>query len=646
MQIKIVDSWLREFLKTKTSPEAIARELSLKSVSVEKFEKTNDDFIYDIEITTNRPDLMSVKAIAKEAASVIDNARFEDIKTASIPILKEKFPIEITNDPKLVNRICAVVLEVEIGDSPKKIKDRLEMSGIRSLNNLIDVTNYVMREIGHPCHVFDFDQLATKKMIIRESKKGEKITTLDDKEYFLLGGDIVADDTTGKIIDLLGVMGTKNSVVRKNTRRILFFLDNNNSQNIRRTSMSLGIRTEAAIINEKGIDPELMMEALYRGIELFQQIAKGRVISKILDIYPNKSKTHTVKVASGKINKIIGVEINPNKSTEILEKLGFSVKKSGEYLEVEVPTIRSQEVLIDEDIIEEIARVYGYHNLPSIIPSFLTDKTVPYANNFYFEQRAKNALKYWGFTEIYTYSLVSEDLYDGPIDTAVKLKNPLSEDMVYLRNTLIPSLLQSEKQNPARQDLKIFEIANIYIKKGNDLPEEILTLSGLVKKPHVNFYEIKGIVEQLLGDLGIKNLTFKKSQKGGMGASTYIEKEYLGEIEVLDTNIIDFELNFKVILKNASVKKIFKPFAKYPQVYEDISVVSDLNLSTAEIMSTIQSQSDKIADVSLKDVFENSRTFHIIYQDFEKNMTKEDVAKIRAKIVEKLKKDFNASIKE
>ena len=292
MNIKIVDSWLREFLDTKASSSEIAKELSLTSVSVERTEKVENDLVYEIEVTTNRPDLMSVQGIAREAATVLKEqgieAKYAEPKEFKIKPGDISFPIEIINDPELVNRVLAVVLEVKIGQSPDKISKRLEASGIRSLNNVIDVTNYIMREVGHPCHVFDFDLIATKKMIIRRSKKDEVVTTLDGKQYRLMGDDIVADDGNGQIIDLLGVMGTQNSVVQDNTKRIIFFLDNNNPQNIRKTSMSLGIRTEAAVINEKGIDPELAMEAFERGIKLYEEIAEGKVISKVLDIYPNR----------------------------------------------------------------------------------------------------------------------------------------------------------------------------------------------------------------------------------------------------------------------------------------------------------------------------------------------------------------------
>ena len=546
MNIKIVDSWLREYLDAKAKPEEVARALSLTSVSVERLEEANDDYIYDIEVTTNRPDLMSVVGIAKEASAALTeegkSAKFIDKKLIAIPESNISFPIEIDNDPKLVNRILSVILEVEIGKSPPEISSRLEKSGIRSLNNIIDVTNYVMRETGHPTHVFDYDRLNTKKLIIRKSKKGEKLTTLDNKEYSLIGNDIVADNGKGEIVDLLGVMGTANSVVTDSTKRIMFFIDNLNPRFIRTTSMNLGIRTEAAIINEKGIDPHLSEIAFRYGVELYKKIANAKVISKTLDIYPDKLKETKVKVPVSKISELIGVEINPNKSIEILSKLGFEAKKAGANLDVTIPSNRAGEVSIPEDVIEEIARVYGYHKLPSIVPSFLNNKTSSFGDEFYFENRIKNALKYWGFTEIYSYSLVSEDMFQGPISDAVKLKNPLTEDMEYLRNSLVPSLLNVLDENKDRVEVKIFELANIYNKKAANLPEEKLMLAGLIKKRDANFFVLKGIVEQLLIDLGIKSYKFKEREEGG--AEITIGKDKLGYIEILNTDLIDFELEF------------------------------------------------------------------------------------------------------
>lgn len=648
MNIKIVDSWLREYLETPANPEKIAEALSLSSVSVERIEKKGNDYIYDIEVTTNRPDLMSVLGIAKEAATVLPqrgiNAKFKTPKVPEIPKADISFPIEIKNDPTLVNRIMAVVLEVENKKSPKEISERLEESDIRSLSNLIDVTNYVMRETGHPAHVFDFDRLSTKKLIIRESKRGEILKTLDDKEYRLMGGDIVADNGEGVIVDLLGVMGTANSVVEDGTKRILFFLDNNNPKKIRQTSMNLGIRTEAAIINEKGIDPEIMGFAFKRGIELYEKLANGKVVSKVFDTYPNKSKIHEIVVSNEKINKIIGVEISAEKSAKILENLGFEVKKTKDQLIVTVPTIRSSEVLIEEDVIEEIARVYGYQELPSIIPSFLTEKNYRYANNFQFEKIIKNSLKHWGFTEVYTYSLISEEQFEGPIEEAIKLRNPLSSDMEYLRNSLIPSLLQVISENKKHEEIKIFEMANVYHKKGESLPKENLMLSGIIKKRGLTFFDIKGLTEAILEELGIKNIKFKQRQESP-GAEVYINSEHVGYIEVLNDNLINFELNLEKILPFANFKKTYKPLTKFPAIVEDITFVLGQNINTEEIVEEIKLQSFLISDVNFIDQYNDAKTFRIKYQAEDKNLTNNEVKEIRKQIASAISNKFKASVK-
>ncbi|RJQ37004.1 phenylalanine--tRNA ligase subunit beta [Candidatus Microgenomates bacterium] len=650
MNIKILDSWLKEFLKTKATAPKIGEMLSLSSVSVERVEeyKTND-FLYDIEVTTNRPDLMSVVGLAREAGAILPEFNVAaDFMPPLIKELKEKpkekLSIQIKNDPSLVDRICAVIMEVNLKESPQYIKERLGAAGIRSLNNLIDVTNYVMREIGHPTHVFDYDRLKTKKLIIREAKKGEKVVTLDGKEYRLAGGDIVADNGEGEIVDLLGVMGTANSVVTDKTKRILFFLDNNKPHIIRRTSMGLAIRTEAAVLNEKGVDPELAMTALLRGIELFKETADGKLLSDIIDIYPNKPKTKHIKISQDKINDVIGVKIPIKKSGEILKKLGFETNIEPKNLLVTVPSWRNNDMEIEEDIVEEIARVYGYYKLPSLLPP-LTYAT-PYhmsKNPFYIEKRIKEALKYWGFTETYSYSLVSEDLLEGPTKEALEVSNPLSQDLVYLRKTLVPSLLKVIRDNENKQIIKIFEMANVYMPKANDLPNEVLMLGGAIKKEKVSFYEIKGVIEQLLNDLGIKNMSFKQKD-GGTGAQIYINKDFIGEIEILDENIADFELNFQKILNCVNLSKTYTPILKFPPVIEDISMILPKEVMFQEVVNVIKNQSDLIKEVNLFDTYENKKSFRIKYQDPQKTLTNEEVSKVREKVYQALEKELEAKV--
>jgi phenylalanyl-tRNA synthetase beta chain len=302
-------------------------------------------------------------------------------------------------------------------------------------------------------------------------------------------------------------------------------------------------------------------------------------------------------------------------------------------------------VEIEEDIIEEIARIYGYYNLPSRLPSQTQIIPHNFANEFYWENRIKQAMKYWGFIETYTYSMVSQELFEGPLEEAVEINNPLNEEFVYMRKTLVPSLLKVVSENKSSETIKIFEIANVYNKKPNDLPEEVLTFAGVIKKEKVSFYEIKGVIEQLCFDLGIKNLSFKQSEKAGNGASIYINKEYLGEIEMLDTHLIDFELNFALLLEFATQKKEYKPLNKFPPIVEDLSVVVGVDIKTEDLIKTIQSQSGLITEVSLKDSYKDSRTFHINYQDPQKNLTNEEVSKIREKIITSLKKEFKVSVR-
>lgn len=658
MNIKILDSWIRDFLKTDATPKEIAEKLSLTSVSIERVEKHERDFLYDIEVTTNRPDLASVVGLAREAGAVLP--QFDISATFRPPVISseardleisrktrnDKIGINIANDSSLVNRICAVVLEVTVKPSPGFIKERLETSDIRSLNNLIDITNYVMRTIGHPTHVFDYDRLGGDTLTIHESKKGEEIETLDGKRYILPGGDIVAVNAQGEIVDLLGVMGLSNSVVTGETKRILFFIDNNEPSHIRRTSMSLAIRTEAAQLNEKGLDPELAYEALLYGINLYKKCANGKVVSDIVDIYPNKPKKKTITLSEEKLQTVIGVPIPLKQAAVLLQKLGFGVTVKEKKLVADVPSFRASDMSIPEDLIEEIARVYGYHNIPSLLPPQTSITTTPPEDSeFYWEKRVKEAFKYWGFTEVYTYSMVSEDLYDGPTDEAVTIQNPLTTDFVYMRNSLVLSLLQAVNENKMYDKINLFEIANVYKKKGNDLPDETRMLTGVIKRPNASFFHAKGVVEQLLTDLGIRDISFTNLQKGGIGAEISIGQTHLGVIEVVDEHLVVFELNFELLVRHASLRKKYTPLSKFPGVIEDLSLIADESVRTGNIISFIKKQNTLIREVSLLDKYKDTRTFHIIYQSKERNLTTEEVGEIRKKILKALKEKFDARLK-
>jgi phenylalanyl-tRNA synthetase beta chain len=501
---------------------------------------------------------------------------------------------------------------------------------------------------------------------------------LDSKTHILHGGDIVAVDGNKHIVDLLGVMGLENSVVTENTKRILFFVNNTEPTHVRKTSMQLGIRTEAAVLNEKGLDPELAMDALLYGIKLFKELAGAKMVSEIIDIYPNKVKPQTVTVSEEQINRVIGINIPLEKSVEILQSLGFHVeipspfkgegKGEGKKMLITTPpSFRAKDIAIPEDIIEEIARIYGYHNIPNTLPTAnANEKITLEKNEFYWEDRIKDAMKYWGFTETYTYPMISKEIYEGSTDDAVTIQNPLNEDLAYMRRTLVPSLLKVIKENPDHEVVKLFEIANVYEKKHNDLPLQTIKLAGVIKTTKVSLFEVKGVIEQLLTDLEIKNPLWKPSEakNGAQGASIYLHspspsrgegqgegekvraKTDLGQIQIISDNIITFELNLQTLLHHATLKKTYKPISKFPPSMEDLALIAPQHITVEEIIDLIKKQHPLIADVSLLDKYQETRTFHIIYQSYEKNLTSQEVGEIREKILKVLREKLNARLKE
>lgn len=648
MNILIPNSWLKDYLETNATPQQFATAMSLTSVSIERIEKIGEDHVFDIEVTTNRPDLMSVIGIAREAAAILPQqgfkAQFKAPKVNyEINTVEKCDLVKIKVNPTLVNRVMAVILDINLKESPEYIKDRLTKTGIRSINNAVDVTNYIMRAIGHPSHVFDYDRITNHTLIIRKSKKGEEITTLDDKKYQLSDGDIVADDGTGKIVDLLGIMGTANSVVTKDTKRILLFLDNNNAHLLRKTSMTLGIRTEAAILNEKALNPDIMPLTLATGIEILKKIADAKVISPIIDIYPNKTTSKTIEITKEKIDSVIGVDIPQSIIEQILRSLGFKVTSKASTLTVEVFTSRINDIDIPEDIIEEVARVYGYHKIPSILPELAHQKYYHQEKNeFYWIGKIKEAFKYWGFNETYTYSLVAEELFDGPIEQALKLKNPLTEDKAYLRNSIIPSLIEVSKINKTQEVLRLFEIANVYLKKNKSLPDEFLHLAILMKDDNLNFYDGKGIVEQLCKILGIVNLKFEKNIESINGASILIGDRVVGSIEIDNEILIELDIQY-LILQATSYKKYIES-SKFPPIIEDIRIEVAKHYQFSKIEKAIKEVDDLVSEVSLLDVYKNKKTFRIQFLDRSKNLTTQDIIPIRDRILLILKEKFKAII--
>jgi len=603
MNILIPDSWLREYLDTNATPKDIQKCLSLCGPSIERMHEGN---VYDVEITTNRVDCMSVFGIAREAVAILPEFGF----TASLKPLKlaklasgDIAGFTVKNDPNLCQRILAVrVDDIKVESSPKWLADKLSAVGQRPLNNLVDITNYVMWEVGHPTHIFDFDRLTTKKMIIREAKKGEKITTLDEKTHTLFGGEVVIDDGSGQIIDLPSIMGTKNSVVVENTTSALLFVDDVKSAKVRSASMTHAIRTQAATLLEKDIDPNTSIVAMARMVELIRQLYPQAKFSNVLDIYPTPPTPKPISLPISQISNIVGVEISASQIKDILKRLEFQVSATSTKLTVTPPSHRSFDVGIPEDVIEEIARIYGYHNIPSQLMGGVLPSPAD-TSHFVFEYKLKTALKYLGFTESYTYSLVENN------PQGLKLKNPLSSEWTTLRTSLFPSTRQIIRENLGRvETLNFFEVANVYLPQKDNLPTEELRL--IVSTTDTNVSKFKGKLETLLSDLSIQNFVLEINS---------------------DSNILYWEVPVHQLLSKFNPTKPYAPPSKFAPIIEDVNVAYQGNYS--EIVAKLKSVSPLIRNIELVDKYGDKLTLRLTFHSDQKQLSSEDISEIRKLLI-------------
>ncbi|HKY73789.1 MAG TPA: phenylalanine--tRNA ligase subunit beta, partial [Patescibacteria group bacterium] len=495
--------------------------------------------------------------------------------------------------------------------------------------------------IGHPTHAFDADMVG-KTMVVRASKKGEKLTTLDGKTHSLPGGDIVIDNGTGELIDLVGIMGTANSVVQESTTRVLFFIDHSDPARIRKTSMSLAIRTNAAQLNEKMIDPNLAMEALLRGIALFQEVAGATVESPILDLYPNPTQPTTIVLSEKLVKTYLGLELPVKTQQDILEKLGCTVKRQEDSLSVTVPTLRP-DLEIPVDLVEEIARIYGYHNLPSQLMDTRLPTSYPEDTDFSLEHTVKQFLADLGWQEVYTYSAVSTAVAEKSgksLDSHLKLLNPLNDDHVYLRQSLVPSHKEVIEKNKHLESISIFEIANVYTPRENDLPEESLRLTLTSTWP---YREVKGHVEALLTKLFIQKRDIEFAQKGNRHAEIQVRGTQIGSIVHEENGHTTAGFLWKSLLHASQKHPTYTPTSQYSPIIEDMTFTIPDKVKVGDVIKTLMATDSLIQDVVMKDLYHRNATFTIQYASNAKQLSTQDVEPIRKMIVEKLADSFRTA---
>jgi phenylalanyl-tRNA synthetase beta chain len=649
------------------------------------------DMVFEVDLTPNRPDCLGIIGIAREVAAIQSGSvRYPEKTEAGSGSAVYDFTSVSIQDPDLCPRYCArVVLDVTVGPSPFWLQDRLLSVGLRPINNLVDVTNFVMMETGQPLHAFDFDKLADNRIVVRSAEEGESFTTLDGKERKLSSGMLLICDAE-KPVALAGVMGGGNTEISEETRSVLIESACFNPSSVRKTSKSLGLYTDASHRFERGVDPEGTVAALNRAAVLMQEITEGRLVEGVIDEHPGPAVINTIPLSVKNTNRLLGTDLDRKSMADHLKSIEFSVEEKGDdLLAVTVPSFRV-DVSRHEDLVEEVARLSGYNSIPITFPLIPSDTRLP-SRRWMVRNEIKNVLLGYGFSEAINYSFIDcsacEQLRLGPDDprrNMLEILNPLSEDQSVMRTSLVPGIIGTMHRNVSMQikTLKLFEIGKIFFDTGkNRQPREVENLvciwtgkrnefSWHDKGMDCDFYDIKGVAEGLFKALRVEKMKFTSLPaesccylKPGHTAGIYSGEGIIGVVgEIhpeaaanfdLKQSVFIFELDLDLLLPLIPEIKISKPLPKFPSVSRDITMIVDRDTEARSIIEHIESINEKILEkVQLFDVYEGkpvpegkkSLSLRLIYRSPEKTLEDEFVNNIHNRISGTVLTAFNAKL--
>lgn len=650
-----------------------------------------DSPVLVLELTPNRADCYGMMGVAREVAALtgcpLRLPELTVVEEAGREI-KDFIDVELL-DPELCPRYTGrVFYDLKVGEAPLWLKTRLLAAGMRPVNNVVDLTNYVMWELNQPLHAFDLDRLAGKKILVRRAKDGEHLVTLDGVERVLTRQDLVIADAE-KAQGIAGVMGGEASEVSPQTRTVFLESAYFSPVNTRRTAQNLGLHSEAALRFGKGLDPEGPPAALDRMAHLLAKIGAGRTAAGIIDRYPRPLPARKVRMRAERVNNLLGLDLEAGQMEEILGRLNFEIsKEQGGVFQVGVPSYR-QDIENEADLAEEIARLYGYDRIPATYPAAKQPGTL--TPRQLWEKEIRDLMQGYGFSEIVTYSFHGEKTFDrlnlpgdDPLRRAVRLKIPLSEEGSLMRTTLLGGVLEVLSYNAKRKidNLSLFEMARIYLPAGDEetLPQEDLHLAGgLMGRIHekgwnqparqADFYDAKGVIEALLAELPVKEWRFERGEHPAMhpGRTAFLVVEgkragVIGEVhpkvkEAYDLNLpaILFELDLEVIW-GATEKEIIqvKPLPKFPPVLRDIALVLPAGIPVGEVMSLIQATAGCILEkVELFDVYSGgaipkdrrSLAFSLVFRLPERTLQDDEVNAVLEKILARLAAEYDAEIR-
>jgi phenylalanyl-tRNA synthetase beta chain len=582
-------------------------------------------------------------------------------------------------DPDLCPRYCAsLITDVKVGPSPHWMQQRLLACGMRPINNIVDVTNYVMMEYGQPLHAFDFEKIREKRIIIRRARN-EFTTTLDSVARDLSSDMLVIADGQGPVA-IAGVMGGTDSEVTEDTTSVLIESANFNPVSIRRTSAKLKLRSEASLRFEKGISPELPLPALRRATQLMAALSGGKVARGIIDVYPSKREANSISLTTKQVQRILGIKMELEKMAKVLGSLGFDCQTvSTEELSVTIPYWRT-DVRLAEDLVEEIARIIGYDELPTTLPSGSLPRHEPDPMRA-LRERLRDILAGCGMQEVITYSLTSlEVLRKVTLHfTPLKVANPITTEQEYLRTTLRPGLLQVLSTNEKHEEdsIRLFEVGKIYLPQEGDLPQERHVLAGVLSGPRIDhswhgdgenldFFDVKGVLETVFERLGVET-SFEAAEdetfSPGRRARIVVGGEAAGVIGELHPRIAErfdissrsvylFEIDLERLLPATLAPRKYRPIPKFPVTLRDIALVVDVEIPSKSVKNIIEG-SPLVSRVTLFDVYtgeqvppgKKSLAFRIVYQSPSRTLTDEEVADEQQSILERLHREVGAIIR-
>ena len=632
----------------------------------------NEDVV-EFEITSNRPDCFSMIGLARESAVTFGrkfNLKAPNVKNESGDV-KEYIKINVLDTEKCPRYCAKVIKNVKIGPSPKWMADRLKACGIRSINNIVDITNYVNLEYGQPMHAFDMNFLKEGEINVRRAENGENITTLDGIERKLDSSMLVIADGK-RAVAVAGVMGGENSEVKDDTHAILFESANFDGASVRITAKKLGLRTEASARYEKGLDPKNCEAAILRACELVEELGCGEIVGGMIDVNNAKDEPVTIPFEPEKINEFLGLSIDKEFMVETLKALEFEVE--GDV--IKVPSFRP-DVLLMADVAEEILRIYGYDKLNSTpLSGEVTGAVRTFRQKM--TAKARNILSATGAFEAVTYSFTNPNCYDkllvsenSDLRKNVVITNPLGVENSIMRTTLLGSVMEVVTRNINLKNLsaKIFELGKIYIPvDGEALPLE-KNMLGMGMYGDCDFYDIKGALELLLSEFGITKCRFMPETENptfhpGRCAKILLKNEVIGYIGQIHPAVCDnyginnevyaLEVDFDALVNDAKPEKQYKPMPKYPAVVRDLAILADDETLASDIESLIKKKSGNLfSELSLFDVYKGkqvpegkkSMAYKLTLQAIDRTLTDEDINKTVSNVLDALKKDLNAELR-